>query len=310
MEALIYYAGVGDPSERRSLRAGRSASTRSKPGGLLFGQPLRPLLRAAGFVLAGDGLRCLAGARRRHGRRYGRRRLAAAELGLGLALLDRAPVEPETLYRAAAPVYDTLSPIWHRWLYPDAGQELDALITSAVPTGGDVLDLGCGTGAVLDRLRGRAAAVGTYTGVDPSAAMLGRARAKHGHLAGVRLERRDLRRVSLPEGPYDLVVSAWALEHLPAPGALVAAARQRLRPDGRLVCWFELDGSRLRASVLRRVWRFWGVRLIPEQEARAWPGVRTFQRWAGPGPHVAVVVVGPPALPAPDSRIAGGQEPV
>ena len=271
---------------------------------------VRPLLRAAGFALAGDGLRRLAGARRRQGRRYGRRRLGGAELGLGLALLYRTPVEPETLYRAAAPVYDTLSPIWHRWLYPDAARAFEALITSAVPAGGDVLDLGCGTGAVLDRLRGRAAAVGTYAGVDLSTAMLERARAKHGHLAGVRLERRDLRRDALPEGPYDLVVSAWALEHLPAPGALVAAALQRLRPDGRLVCWFELDGSGLRPSVLRRVWRFWGVRLIPEQEARAWPGVRTFQRWAGLGPDVAVVVAGPHALPAPGSRTAGGQEPV
>lgn len=67
-------------------------------------------------------------------------------------MLDRAPVEPESLYRAVAPVYDLLSPLWRDWLYRDALRAFDAAILDALPTGGDVLDLGCGTGAALEHL--------------------------------------------------------------------------------------------------------------------------------------------------------------
>lgn len=102
-------------------------------------------------------------------------------------------MEPESLYRAVAPVYDLLSPLWRDWLYRDALRAFDAAILDALPTGGDVLDLGCGTGAVLERLVALDAGFGTYTVIDLTPAMLDRAQAKVGHVPGARFGRLDLR---------------------------------------------------------------------------------------------------------------------
>lgn len=261
----------------------------------------RRLARLAGGVLLTDGLIRAARGRAALPLPAGRR-LGAAEATLGLALLDRAPIEPASLYGAIAPVYDGLAPIWRDWLYRDAAEALDTAIVEALPPGAAILDLGCGTGAVLERLLALGARVGSYTGVDLSPAMLARARAKLGGVAGARFEQLDLRAGPLPAGPFDLVVSAWALEHLPDPGAVVAAARARLRPSGRVVAFFELDfesgdGSP-RARPLRRLMRLFGVRLVPEHEARSWPGLVSLRRFRALGPDVAVAVLtASPAAP-------------
>lgn len=254
-------------------------------------------LRGTGTLLVADGMaRTLGGGGllRLPSLAGARRRVGAAELVLALALLDRAPIGPKSLYRLAAPLYDRLSPIWWRWLYGDAGRAFDAEVASAVRPETDVLDLGCGTGAVLDRLVASGTGFRRYTGVDLSPSMLARARAKHGGRPGVRFERLDLRRPPLPTGPFGLVVSAWAPEHFARPGELVAAARDRLEPDGRIVLLFELDRPGARGWPLRRLWRFFGVRLVPEREARGWLGLLGFQRWAGVGPDVALAVLGGP----------------
>ena len=97
-----------------------------------------------------------------------------------------------------------------------------------------VLDLGTGTGetlaAVLAR-HGAAAAVG----VDRSEAMLDAARTRlHGFPVELRVaELSD----PLPDGPFDLVVSALAIHHLAGPdkAALFARIAGVLRPGGRFV---------------------------------------------------------------------------
>lgn len=245
----------------------------------------RWIARIAGALLVTDGLRRILE------RRVTQRFVGGTETVLGLALLERVPIEPESLYRAIAPIYDLLSPVWRDWLYRAPLQAFDGAIATALPDRADVVDLGCGTGAVLERLRALNARFGTYTGVDLSPAMLARAQAKFGRLPDVRFERRDLRTEPMPAGPFDLVVSAWALEHLPEPARVVAAARSRVRPGGRVVLFFELDGAGSRAWAVRRLWRLFGVHLVPEREARSWPGLISLRRFGGLGPEVAVAVL-------------------
>jgi tRNA (cmo5U34)-methyltransferase len=97
-----------------------------------------------------------------------------------------------------------------------------------------VLDLGTGTGETLAAvlaLHPGAAAVG----VDENEAMLGAARRR---LDGVPLDLRvaDLTE-PLPDGPFDLVVSALAIHHLDGPDKadLFARIAGVLRPGGRFV---------------------------------------------------------------------------
>jgi tRNA (cmo5U34)-methyltransferase len=97
-----------------------------------------------------------------------------------------------------------------------------------------LLDLGTGTGETLLRVLVRypgAAAVG----IDESEGMLGVAATRLEGL-GVDLRVADLAD-PLPDGPFDLVVSALAVHHLdgPAKAALFARVAAVLRPGGRFV---------------------------------------------------------------------------
>jgi ubiquinone/menaquinone biosynthesis C-methylase UbiE len=94
-----------------------------------------------------------------------------------------------------------------------------------------VLDVGCGSGdpaAMLLRLYPECGAV---IGLDPSADRLGRAR-RH---AGPRLAfvRGDGRRLPFPDGGFDRVLSADALEWVRPPLDAMREMRRVLRPGGR-----------------------------------------------------------------------------
>jgi trans-aconitate methyltransferase len=94
----------------------------------------------------------------------------------------------------------------------------------------DVLDVGCGTGALAARLRGLTR--GRVLAVDPSPGMI--AAARRDALAGVELDR--LAAEELPyTGEFDLVLSNSALQWFRDPVEAFARFRRALRPDGRTV---------------------------------------------------------------------------
>jgi SAM-dependent methyltransferase len=105
-----------------------------------------------------------------------------------------------------------------------------------------VLELGCGTGRLTLPL---AQAGHEVTGIDLSPAMLARAREKLGvqpreSRDRVTLLESDVRRIELADAPaFDLVVAPFrVLQHFAAIGdqlEVLAGARRRLRPGGRLV---------------------------------------------------------------------------
>jgi tRNA (cmo5U34)-methyltransferase len=108
---------------------------------------------------------------------------------------------------------------------------------TASATGHDalrILELGIGTGETARRVLERHPLAVLFA-IDESAAMLDRARAtlpaERTRLALSRLE--DV----LPEGPFDVIVSALAVHHLDGPGKqdLFARAATALSPGGRLV---------------------------------------------------------------------------
>ncbi|WP_428487194.1 metalloregulator ArsR/SmtB family transcription factor [Rhodopila sp.] len=100
--------------------------------------------------------------------------------------------------------------------------------------GGRLLDIGTGTGRVLELL---APHVRQALGVDASKAMLALARVR---LAGpdfthcaVRLA--DMYRLPLPDRSYDIVVLQMVLHHAEDPALVLAEAARVLRPGGRLL---------------------------------------------------------------------------
>ena len=96
---------------------------------------------------------------------------------------------------------------------------------------GRMLDAGCGTGALLEMMRGWGCAPETYLGVDVSHGML-RMLPRDGSSAGVQASAAAL---PLPDGAFDLVVSASSFHDWAAPAAALREVRRVLSPDGRLL---------------------------------------------------------------------------
>jgi trans-aconitate 2-methyltransferase len=94
--------------------------------------------------------------------------------------------------------------------------------------GGEVVDLGCGTGELTRALHERVGA-GETVGVDSSARMLERAP----HADGLRFVHADIREFA-PDGPLALVFSNAALHWLPDHRTLLARLRDWLAPGGQL----------------------------------------------------------------------------
>lgn len=128
---------------------------------------------------------------------------------------------------------------WHTHVTESAAFEkvLTSLLVVAAPRPDDVcVDLGAGTGFVTLAL---APKVSSVLAVDIATAMtdtLSRNAAEAG-LGNVRTQAADLATLRLPPASADLIVSNYALHHLPDSGkrALVRDAAGWLRPGGRLV---------------------------------------------------------------------------
>jgi tRNA (uracil-5-)-methyltransferase TRM9 len=137
---------------------------------------------------------------------------------------------------------------------------------AAIASARSVLDLGCGDGRVPQTLAGQDWA-GDYLGVDASAALLERARARD--LGGVRAEFRQadlataLWAARLPRQQFDAALLLAVLHHIP--GAywrtrLLRQAGSLLAPGGWLVIstWQFLDSARLREKIVP--WEHAGLR--------------------------------------------------
>lgn len=191
-------------------------------------------------------------------------------------------------YEALAPVYDRVT--LDRLVYGSARRHAVALLR--LRPGDTVLDVGCGTGLSLGLLRRAVGPEGTVIGLDLSAGMLRRARARvavHGW-TNVRLLEGDATRLPRAElsaaGPV-AGLFALSLSAMESPQAALAAVADLLGPGGRVAV---LDAglpaaptrNRLAAWALAPVWR--GVCRL----AAADPAAHPWEHVAGVAPRHAV----------------------
>lgn len=146
-------------------------------------------------------------------------------------------------YRALADSYEQR---WQRYLDVSTLHTLDAL---GPREGETILDAGCGTGLLLQRIA--ACAPGVHlVGVDLTLAMIRQADSKSSDLMVG-----DVCRLPLADGSLDAVVMASVLQYLPSLDRALSEAARVLRPGGRLVItvW---NGGGWRMRTLAR-WLKW-----------------------------------------------------
>lgn len=129
-------------------------------------------------------------------------------------------------YRQLAPTYDK------RWAdYIDASIEL-TLEQFPSQMGGRVLDVGCGTGRLLQDIQQRNASTELF-GIDISDAMLALAREKIG--ATATLITADLTQLPFADSYFDAIVSSSVLHYLENQQQGIAEMARVLRPGGSIV---------------------------------------------------------------------------
>src|SRR5258707_8159614 len=137
----------------------------------------------------------------------------------------------------ASPYFRENAPQWHRIrsLYVDE-REVEAalvdIIASAEPR--DLLDVGAGTGRLLEILAPR---VGRVLGIDQSREMLSVARVnlERAGLGNGSVRLGDMYQLALPDASFDAVVIHQVLHYADRPAAAIAEAARVLRPNGILI---------------------------------------------------------------------------
>ena len=202
--------------------------------------------------------------------------LAADRRQAARVLAERARVASETFQRAGAD-WDEM-----RALNLPAEAVEDALLEALPANISHLLDIGTGTGALLERVAPRVAAA---LGVDASRSMLALARtrlAKPG-LGHCSVRQGDMYRLPLPDSVFDVVVMQMVLHYAEDLDAALAEAARVLRAGGRLIV-VDLAQHRDQASVRRLAHRWSG---FPDTEivhllAKAGLAVHKMQTVAGP----------------------------
>ena len=99
------------------------------------------------------------------------------------------------------------------------------------PVGAEVLDVGCGTGAV-SRVLARCSEVGRVVGIDPSPVFLETARSLASGIANLAFTQGDSRALPYADSSFDILIFHTTLSHVPGPEAALKEAFRVLRPSG------------------------------------------------------------------------------
>ena len=212
---------------------------------------------------------------------------------------DDAPVKSRSFRSDLPPEVEQLRQAARKWTRISAGYDVGVRLLfgpfwrrwqgTVLPFAqGRVLEVGCGTGVLLQRLASRGDAVG----VDVSTGMLNKAAARLRSGSAGRLVRADAQRLPFKDGSFDATVSTFALTAVPDLDAALAEMARVIRDGGSLAVVSvgnpESDSRLTRLATA--VWRAAGDIIRDEAAALRNLGLRPSRRDFGPFGSVHLVV--------------------
>lgn len=145
-------------------------------------------------------------------------------------------------------------------------------VVTAMPDGSSILDVPCGGGITVGRLRPGQRV--RYVAADISPAMLRRAgrHARPGSNSTAEFVECDITRMPFSDDEFDLVVCFSGLHCLPDPAAAVREMARCVRPGGRVIADVALHGQLRRSDAFMMFGRRFGVFGPPATltDARRW----------------------------------------
>jgi methionine biosynthesis protein MetW len=137
--------------------------------------------------------------------------------------------QPSPDRNAAGFVDITFDAVRYEWYFGMDPDEVPGIVGKMIPRGSRILDVGCGTGSISRLLADECEA--EVVGVEPDAE-----RARHAIERGLRVHVGYLdRKVIRESGPFDIVLLADVLEHLPNPQKMLLLAHEALQPGGAVI---------------------------------------------------------------------------
>lgn len=140
--------------------------------------------------------------------------------------------------RGNAKWYDWLQKIWRPLISTGAEQELATLLSQHLTHQSQILDLGCGTGHLLDQIMHADLPFQRYLGIDLSINMLSIAKEKFTNKENIEFREQSISTLSNINQSFDTILSSWVLSHLDNPAEVVNNAQQLLAPGGKLILIF------------------------------------------------------------------------
>lgn len=184
----------------------------------------------------------------------GQQHRAASFLADAEVLLSAPDDDVVAVYDRAADRYDHFRELWLRFAGASAETAMLADLRTVLRPGAQVLDAGCGTGALARIMREIEPEI-ELTSIDLSGEMLAHA----SDVPGKRMQGSVLE-MPFADGAFDIVVSAWVIETVPDPVKAVSEYLRLLNSDGQLLytfCslprgWFSRPGSAWLREAVRR----------------------------------------------------------
>lgn len=164
------------------------------------------------------------------------------------------------MFNSIAKRYDLLNTIMS--LGMDTYWRKFTVKTSGVSTGGNALDICCGTGMLVYELSKVVGPQGKVTGLDFSEEMLlvAKKRVIELNLNNVKLIQGNAMDLPFPENTFDCVTVGWGLRNVPDISQVIAQMVKVVKPGGKIV---SLDMAKPNAPVFKQVYWFYFEKLVP-----------------------------------------------